>query len=146
MTSPTTGLNAIVTALKAIPALVALMDSADKITAYADGLQELGAAVNTMDDRSVLVAYEHTERGNTGRGPYDHYYSIFVRPGASTFTAFFTAIMNGEPAADGVKFQFYEVNEAFDPVEILRGGREVDADGHEFFRIALFLTDKLIDE
>ena len=99
-----------------------------------------------MDDRSVLVAYEHTERGNTGRGPYDHYYSIFVRPGASTFTAFFTAIMNGEPAADGVKFQFYEVNEAFNPVEILRGGREVDADGHEFFRIALFLTDKLIDE
>ncbi len=144
MTSPTVGLNAIVTALKAMPALVTLLgEDPTRIVAYADSRQGLGTAVNEMPIPSLLVTYDQTDLSSRGLGPWDHYYSIYVRMVAgTTFAEFLLAIMNGEPNGDGVKFYNGDVDAAFDGVSVQRAGRESDADGTEFFRLVLILTDK----
>lgn len=110
MVDPASILDAIVLKLRAIPAVVAAVSSTSNIYAHTPNfpvLNSLQQTLNNMGSPSILVAYESGQTG-TDTTAWVHNVSIYVMP-RGDILSLLTAIINGVPTTDTVKFQDVEV-------------------------------------
>ncbi len=115
MVDPADILSAVVDTLRSIPEVAASVQSTDNIYAHTPDfptVNSLQQALNSMGSPSILVAYESGQTG-TDSVAWTHYLSIYVMPQGDVF-ALLTAIINGVPLADSVKFQDVEVHPDLD--------------------------------
>jgi hypothetical protein len=128
MIAPSTLAGNIVTALRAIPALVTAMGgTATRISAYADTFPQsvqLFQAIQDLPPPGMLVVWNGT--GPYGRGLSEvwvHEFAVIVRPKPETGTAtgisdIWSNFVNGIPTAmGGQKMLFTEVNSALHRME-----------------------------
>lgn len=115
MVDPASILAAIVTKLKAIPAVVTAVTSTSNIYTHTPNfpsLNSLQQTLNNMGSPSILVAYESGQTG-TDTIAWVHNVSIYVMPRGDVLSLL-TAIINGIPTTDSVKFQDVEVLDTLD--------------------------------
>jgi len=135
MTNPDELVDAVRDKLKAIPAVVEMVGSADRISSfYESGLTD---AVNVMKESTILVAWLQDGSDPGGFNRYCPIVAIFLRIQGSIGLAF-TTILNGIATGDALAFTETEFHPSF---EVLGGAerlpREQDSDGAEFPNIRM---------
>lgn len=115
MVEPSTILAAIVTKLSSIPTVVGMVHSSSNIYAHTPNFpsyNSLQQTLNNMGSPSILVAYESGQTG-TDTIAWTHNVSIYVMPQGDVLSLL-TAIINGIPTTDSMKFQDVEVLDTLD--------------------------------
>lgn len=144
-----------VSKLRAIPALVALMANGDatRIAAYIDqypGKVDILEAIRAMDDGSLLVVFQETAPGTLSkRETWRHRLSLFLKPVGKMSDAW-VQIVNGVPTnGDGLKMLYTEsLNSALhrmNPPGIRRQFLTIDAANGvviDYFEISITFDEK----
>lgn len=157
MTDPNTIAGALVTALRAIPALVTAMGGVStRISAYADTFPQsvqLWQAVHDLAPPGMLVVWNGTMPGGRGLSEvWLHEFSIIVRPKPETSTAtgisdIWSNFVNGVPTGmGGQKMIFTEITPALHRMEtpsIRRMSLPVnERDSLDYFEITVRFAEK----
>jgi len=119
MIDPADGLAALLTKLKDIPSLVALIGSADNISSYVSSypitVNRL-LAIQAMKPPAILVACLGTLVTNRSRG-IAHQYAAYLKPNGSPFSVF-RELRDGIVTASGQKLKITPVMVECDPPDI----------------------------
>lgn len=157
MIAPSTLAGNIVTALRAIPALVTAMGgTATRISAYADTFPQsvqLFQAVQDMPPPGMLVVWNGTEPYGRGLAEvWVHEFAVIVRPKPETSTAtgisdIWLNFVDGIPTGmGGQKMLFTEVNSALYRMETPRIRRMSlpinERDSLDYFEITMRFVEK----
>lgn len=154
MLAPKTIQNALVDKLRAIPELVALFSSADKISAYIDqwpGKVDVLEAVRSLEEGSLLVVYQECAEGRVGRmETWKHRLSLYLKPMGEMSDAWYWMV-NGIPAGgDGLKMLYTQIHPAIqrmNPPRLIRQFLTIDAASGvviDYFEISVVLDEKEI--
>ena len=119
MTDPDTGLDALVAAIKDIPALVTIFEDADNIRAYKHDYPTQTSrflAIYKAVPPTLLVCYVKTEIIDRSRG-IGHYYAAYLKPRGNAGAAF-KVLREGIVTSSGKKLKLHQVDSAFYPPDV----------------------------
>jgi len=153
MIDPAILVNAVVTALRDIPSLLAeVRGDAERITAYRDKPPDnvsLDEAIYRMPAPSVMVAWQESGPGNFAEWEaWKHQVSIFVRAddapdlnvASGSFYRIFQAIWKG-PRNAGETLRNTTVHADLYPMDVPTFRRIRDIEGVDFFEVAVTFTE-----
>ena len=143
-------IDALVTQLKDIPALVAAVGGdADRIFAYKDAYPlsvSLRDAIYAQPTPSVMVAFEARRRDKNGDWPtIRHDLLVAVRPGSvAGYASIAALITEGTPTGAGLPMYTLEVHPDCLPfgVDLPELQRESDANGIDYYVLTLSFKEK----
>lgn len=137
MVNPDELVEAVRDKLRAIPAVVSMVDSdANRITGYGDNVVTLGAAVIDAPSPSIIVAWVGNEPGEEGLHPWIQIITLYLRLNSRMGLAF-ANICDSVATGDTLKFTETEFHDDFELLGIPVFGREVDDDGVEYPQITM---------
>jgi hypothetical protein len=153
MINPAVLVDAVVSALRNIPDLVAEVGGdPERINGYKDmppdGIS-LDRAIYRMPARSVMVAWQEMAPGNFGQAEvWKHHVSIYVRADDSndlnantiSFYRILRAIWKGQNSA-GQALADYAVHDSFYPMDVPTIRRTPDVEGVDFFEVTASFTE-----
>lgn len=150
MLEPDTISDAIVSAWRSIPSLVALMaGDATKIYAYQDEYPtsvDVFESIRQMSPPSIMVVFQESGPGQLNRlEVWKHRFSAFVRP-LGKISPVWAAMMNGLPLAVAVKMRWSEVHPSLmrmDPPSLRRQFLQVsEFSTIDYFEASITYTEK----
>lgn len=153
MINPAELVDAVVTKLRAIPELVAEMESdPERISAYHDLYPKrtsLSLAIYEMPVLSILVVWQGTTPGSFGSSEaWKHNLSLYLRARETLEgdrpTAYYRLcdlIVNGVPADGTLKMLYTTVHPACHPMDLPSIQRATDEQGTDYFEVTVSFTE-----
>lgn len=144
MVNPDLLIDALRDKLRALPAIVSLVEIAENINVYEDNERGLVEAIFTMPTPSILVAWLGNEPGEEGFGSWIQVTGIYLKIGDTRLGFAFNSICSAVDG-DGLKFTEAEIHSDFEQLGVPILTRDTDQDGIERPRIEMRFRQRSLD-